>query len=56
MPDRKGKAAVEKFVAAGTGPFFKPNEAGGMGDYLGEQHPLSITARWLKRADRSDKV
>ncbi len=40
-------AAIERFAAAGIGPFFKLDEAGGMGDYRGEQHPLSITVAFV---------
>ena len=43
--------AIEKFAAAGIGPFFKLDEAGGMGDYRGEQHPLSITVAFVYSGD-----
>jgi hypothetical protein len=44
-------SAIQKFAAAGIGPFFKLEEAGGMGDYRGEQHPLSITAAFVYSGD-----
>jgi catechol 2,3-dioxygenase-like lactoylglutathione lyase family enzyme len=43
--------AIEKFAAAGIGPFFKLDEAGGMGDYRGEQHPLSIAVAFVYSGD-----
>ncbi|MBW8754424.1 MAG: VOC family protein [Sphingomonadales bacterium] len=43
--------AIEKFASAGIGPFFKLDEAGGMGDYRGEQHPLSITVAFVYSGD-----
>jgi len=43
--------AIKRFAAAGIGPFFKLEEAGGMGDYRGEQHPLSITVAFVYSGD-----
>lgn len=43
--------ALAKFAAGGIGPFFVLEEAGGMGDYRGEQHPLSISVAFVYSGD-----
>jgi Glyoxalase/Bleomycin resistance protein/Dioxygenase superfamily len=43
--------AIEKFAAAGIGPFFVLDEVGGMGDYRGEQHPFSSQVAFVYSGD-----
>jgi catechol 2,3-dioxygenase-like lactoylglutathione lyase family enzyme len=43
--------AIERFAAAGIGPFFKLDETAGMSDYRGEQHMMSITVALLYSGD-----
>lgn len=48
-PDFGG--ALEKFAAAGIGPFFVLDEVGGMGDYRGEQHAFSSQVAFVYSGD-----
>jgi catechol 2,3-dioxygenase-like lactoylglutathione lyase family enzyme len=43
--------ALEKFAAAGIGPFFVLDEVGGMGDYRGEQHPFTSQVAFVYSGD-----
>lgn len=43
--------AIDRFAAAGIGPFFKLDEAGGIGNFRGEEHPLSITVAFVYSGD-----
>lgn len=44
-------AALERFAACGIGPFYVLQEAGGMGRYRGEDHPLSISVAFVYSGD-----
>lgn len=45
------EAAVERFAAAGIGPFFAMHETGAVSIYRGEQRPLSMSIAFVYSGD-----